>query len=374
MDDDLDDWKNLEKHSVSFPDNPVAQVLGEAAKKSSPITIRYYGGSQPGSSRSITPLDLFNVGRGDAEYVSAFCHRCQENRTFRIDLIEINGANELEYGGYLARRKSYGRGRRYDHTSDAGREAAKRHIEEARQFTKEMGGTDTDVKAYFFSLADGELDTILTAYGQQYGASKEEYARQTFPRWRRGITNMSGLVAKRLFDFLPLKMPLKKKFELAENVWRHFGSRSHHAYVVGPSASVGAVADQVAARLDQVITYYSVPDNVQNRFKWLSAGDVQLQEKLLNHFRQMEKALAIKKVNLELPVLQRQASDHGAATHRAKSVVKIHRHEIELWVDSNLDNDIREGKPAFAFDADKNHFGWIWWAIGITGLILFFLN
>ena len=237
-----------------------------------------------------------------------------------------------------------------------------------------MGGIDAGVKAYFFSLADGELDTILTAYGCRYGSSKEEYARQAFPRWRRGTTKMSGLVAKRLFDFLPPTMPLKRKFELAENVWRHFGPRSHYSYVVGPNASVGAVADQVAARLDEVVTHYSIPENVQNRFKWLSAGDVQLQEKLLNHFRQMEKTLAIEKVNLELPVLQRQVSDHGVVTSRAKSVVQVHKHDVELWVDSNLGDEIHEGKPSFARDIDAGDFRWIWWVIGITLLFLFLLK
>ena len=179
----------------------------------------------------------------------------------------------------------YPRRRHYE-----GIDYARRHIEEARQFSREMGGTDADVKAYFFSLSGGELDAVLRAYGRRYGVEKEQYARKTLSKWRHGTTRMSGLVAKRLFDFLPARMPLKKKFELAENVWRHFGPSSEHSYVVGSNASVDDVAQRVATRLDEVVTRYSVPEHVRNRFRWLSVGDVQVQQELLNHFRQLEKA------------------------------------------------------------------------------------
>jgi hypothetical protein len=95
--------------------------------------------------------------------------------------------------------------RRRSYASTAGQEAARRHIEEARQFEKEMGGTVSDVKQYFFSLHDTELNAVFAAYSRRYGASKEAYARQVFSRWKSGSTQMSGVVAKRLFDFLPLE-------------------------------------------------------------------------------------------------------------------------------------------------------------------------
>ena len=369
----LEELRKQELHSPLGSKNPVTRILDAAAETSTPIRIYYFGGSEPGSSRLITPIDLLRAGGQEAEYVRAFCHLRQANRTFRIDLIDIDSASDLIGEQHIARREQNSPRRSPYGISDAGREAARRHIEEARQFSSEMGGTDADVNAYFFSLAGAELDVILTAYGRRYGASKEAYARRVLPYWHRGTRAMSGLVAKRLFDFLPSRMPLKKKFELAENLWRHFGPKSNHSYVVGPKASVGAVADQVATRLDEVVTSYRVPANIRSRFKWLSAGDVRVQEQLLNHFRQMAKVVAIEKVNLELPVLQRQVNDHGAVTRRAKSVVQVHKHEIELWVDGSLEDQIREGQPAIERNLAPSGFGWIWWVIGIA-LLLILLN
>ena len=99
------------------------------------------------------------------------------------------------------------RSRRYHRSrgqaSTAGQKAARRHIEEARQFEKEMGGTVSDVKKYFFGLKDAELNAVFAAYSLRYGAAKEEYARQAFSRWKSSSTQMSGLVAKRLFTLLP---------------------------------------------------------------------------------------------------------------------------------------------------------------------------
>jgi hypothetical protein len=135
--------------------------------------------------------------------------------------------------------------RRRSYASIAGQEAARRHIEEARQFEKEMGGTVSDVKKYFFGLEDAQLNAVFVAYSRQYGAPKEEYARLAFSKWKSGSTQMSGRVAKRLFDLLPPRMPIATKLELAGNVWRHFGTTSTHHFTVGPSADPKLVMDRI---------------------------------------------------------------------------------------------------------------------------------
>ena len=76
----------------------------------------------------------------------------------------------------------YHRSRSYRLT--AGQQAARRHIEEARQFEKEMGGTVSDVNEYFFSLDNTGLDAVFVAYGRKYGTLPEDYARQKFTRWK----------------------------------------------------------------------------------------------------------------------------------------------------------------------------------------------
>lgn len=235
---------------------------------------------------------------------------------------------------------------RKDSSHDVGHEAARRHIREAEEFSHEIGSYDKDVKEYFFSLPSHELNVILKEYGVNFGTEAEVYARQTFNNWKNGKRRMSGLVAKRLFGLLPPKMSERKKYELAENIWTHFGPTSCHYYTIGANTNVDDLASIVAGKLDEVVQYYSIPDNIKNRFHWLSAGDIQVEEQLLNHFRQAQKNLAVQKILHEIPLLQQQMRSYPDITHKLSSTLQIHKHIVNIEVNRRLDDAIINQKFA----------------------------
>jgi len=237
-----------------------------------------------------------------------------------------------------------------------------------------MGGTDKDVKEYFFSLSPDQLDEILAEYGREYGASKQEYARDTMGDWKSGRRKMSGLVAKRLFDLLPPRMPVRKKFELAENIWQHFGPSSRHHFAVGPDAPLSAVVDYVSAALDKQVTEYNIPENVKNRFNWLSQDDVGLKEQLLNHFRQLEKNLARAKLETEVPVLQRQVRENTHTTGSARSVLQINKHEFSVWIDPKLTTEVKEGQPVQPAYSRGSSMPWGWIIAALVAGLLIILK
>jgi hypothetical protein len=226
-----------------------------------------------------------------------------------------------------------------------------------------MGGTVSDVKKYFFSLNDTRLDAIFTDYASKYGPSKEEYARYAFSRWRSGSIQMSGLVAKRLFEFLPPRMPIDTKLELAGNVWHHFGTSSSRHYTVGPNADPHLVIDRIRATLTKVIQDYNIPENVRNRFDWLSGGDVSVKEHLLNHFRQMDKKIATDNLNDQLPVLQAQMRDHSGHTGSIHTRIQINKHSVQIWIDPRLGAEFREGQPERKASTSRNTYGVIWFLV-----------
>lgn len=268
-------------------------------------------------------------------------------------------------------RRHYRSGRRSSrYSTDAGREAARRHIEEARQFSEEIGGTDQDVKQYFFGLPARDLETVLCEYGQRFGRDAEQYARDIFPLWKTGARRMSGRVAKRLFGLLPEFMPLAKKYELAGNVWHHFGPSSRHSFIVGETADVSEIEARLVAKLEDVVLHYNVPENVQNRFTWLAAGDVRVKEQLLNYFRQAEKQLLLEKLKLELPVLQRHMQSNPRTMHQARQSLAINKHQFDIWVENGSGNTVREGQPHRAASAGSSL--WIWVLIA-AGIFLFFM-
>ena len=226
-----------------------------------------------------------------------------------------------------------------------------------------MGGTVSDVKKYFFSLNNTQLDAIFAAYSSRYGPSKEEYARYAFSRWRSGFIQMSGLVAKRLFEFLPPRMPIATKLELAGNVWRHFGTSSSRHLTVGPNADPHLVIDRIRETLTKVIQDYNIPENVKNRFDWLAGGDVSVKEHLLNYFRQMDKKIATDSLNEQLPVLQAQMRNHSGHTGSIHTKIQIHKHSVQIRIDPRLGAEFREGQPERKVSTSSSTYGVIWFLV-----------
>ena len=156
-------------------------------------------------------------------------------------------ARRYRSGGYSRRKLDYGRSR------------ALEHIEAADQLSRELGGTDKDVKSYFFALPPSEMASLLDEYEQRYGKSAREYATNTLSNWQSGRVQMSGLVAERLFNMLPPRMPLAEKYKLTERLWEHFGPRSKKRLRVGPDSDHEAAVEAVRHHFDQVVTQYKIP-------------------------------------------------------------------------------------------------------------------
>lgn len=267
----------------------------------------------------------------------------------------------------------YKKHQKKSYRSSAGSEAARRHIQEAQEFSKEIGGTDSDVKAYFFQLSSEELNLVLAEYGRTYGSDAEGYARSAMSKWRAGTTKMSGMVAKRLFGLLPPRMPESKKYELAENIWLHFGPATNHSFVVGVTANAEDIASLVAEKLDHAVVNYGLPESVVSRFTWLASGDMAIKEKLLNHFRQLQKQLVIDRVSLEIPVLQRQVREHPNTTGLARASLQVHKHTVDVVVDKNLLDEFREGHPKLVVVKSSGG-SWLVWVLVVLFLVFVFLK
>ncbi len=257
---------------------------------------------------------------------------------------------------------------------DAGRQRALQHIEEARQLTAELGGCDEDVKRYFFSLEPTELRQILNAYEQKYGPEARRYAEETLPKWRSGRVTMSGMVAGRLFNLLPPRMPMSSKYTLVENLWRHVGPSSRKRLSIGTDADIGQVVDAVRAHIEAVVIEYQIPETLERRFEWLSAGDVHVKQELLNHLRQMEKSLIVEGARLQAPImLDHLRNGDGNYTHRIAQVLRIGKHELELSIERYSSGVVLVEPSVVSRASTASSFSWVWWVI-VAIVILYFLS
>lgn len=252
--------------------------------------------------------------------------------------------------------RSYGR-------RSIGHERALEHIREAEALSRELGGTDEDVKRYFFSLSAIHLKVILDKYEKRYGNLARVYAEETLPKWQNGQVHMSGMVAERLFNLLPPTMPIETKFQLVDSLWKHVGPSSIKNYYIGLGADLEDVMRRVKEHLEEVVIKYDIPNSMEARFHWLSQGDVGIKQQLLNYFRQQEKLLLSKALQTQLPVLMNHLnSEKGILTTHVTQVLMVGKHEVRV-VFNELVNGVSETAPVRP--AEKSNYSWIWWILGI---------
>ena len=270
------------------------------------------------------------------------------------------GRQRTAYGRNSYRSRSYGS------------ERAKQHIREAEQLSKELGGTDKDVKSYFFSLPYGQLQTVLSQYEAIHGPQAREYAENTMHKWRSGQVHMSGMVAERLFKLLPPIMPLHAKYQLTESLWKHVGPSSKKVFYVGLDADLAEVERTVTSHLETVVTRYEIPASMEARFDWLAQRDVSVKQQLLNHLQQQERALLADALRVQLPVLMDHLrSGGGALTTHAANVLNVGKHEVRI-VFSDKVAGITESAPIIPGSGSDN--SWVWWVVGVALLMIILAN
>ncbi len=224
---------------------------------------------------------------------------------------------------------------RYSRGRSAGYDAALRHIEEYEKLSRELGGTVEDVKEWLFSLPPSQLNPILDDYERDYGSSARKYAEESgLPGWKSGRKKMSGMVAERLFNLLPPRMPVETKFRLSENLWKHYGPKSHEVIRVLPTVAAEDLIEKASAHFEKCIGEYRIPEQLSNRFRWLTGGDVTAQEQLLNHLMKMERNFVLGFLPLKISSFLASVRKGQDAIQHARETIQIGKHQFEINIDA----------------------------------------
>jgi hypothetical protein len=275
---------------------------------------------------------------------------------------------------YQRRPYNHGRSRK------PGNETALEHIEEARRLSALLGGTDETVKRYLFSLSStargkSELGRVLEEYGQKHGRVAQEYAELTLPHWQAGHVIMSGMVAERLYNLLPPRMPISTKYEMAEELWRHVGPSSSKVLRFGSNASHAEIVRLIDEHISEVVHDYKIPDTLEKRFNWLADNDVAVKQQLLNHLRNLDKRLVIEAGGLQVAsMLNHLSNEQPNFTQMYTHTVIVGKHKLKLVADKNMIGCVL--LDDFPLIANSTSFAreWvpslIWLLVGATAVVL----
>lgn len=153
-------------------------------------------------------------------------------------------------------------------------------VSRRRELSSTFGGIDRDVERLFLALDREDLEELLEVYEEEFGKSAATYARNTFPKWKKGTVRMSGEVAERLLNLLPPLLPDETRFELVKKL-RASNFRKVHRRVYSKPESW---REDLAPAIAEVVGHGStarISDAVKSRVSWLANGDVASAEQLL---------------------------------------------------------------------------------------------
>lgn len=285
------------------------------------------------------------------------------------------------------------RSKSYSSYKNYGSDQAQRHIEEARLLSKRLGGMDNEVKNFFFSMPPEKLSALLQEYGARYNdpnntpegkPNAQQYAHQTYHKWKSGKVRMSGLVAGRLFEFLPPHMPLDLKLRIVEGVHENSGpTRLDHVLVpidLAPKEVTQFIEKSFFSELDVNI----IDDELKERFSWLAGDDTRVAEQLLGHATRLSLEMKKKAFEAIMHQLDVETQKHSDVIMGSSSTLQIRQQEIKIkrskWVEviqTVSPHEFQTGKkpPQKTHNPlplkESGDFGWIWWVVIVVGFLWF---
>ncbi|WCP84168.1 hypothetical protein PQE20_27065 (plasmid) [Vibrio harveyi] len=210
---------------------------------------------------------------------------------------------------------------------------AMRHIEEAKVLTKQLGGTDQDVKAWFFNLTGITFENIMQEYKQLHGIKAYDYAIQTIPSWRSGQRQMSGMVAERLFNLIPKHMPLEDKFKLVDSLWKFTTVSKKMLIRANKSTEINELVALLQNEVNRIETDWEIPDNLSNRFVWLAGDDSTTYQKLLSHIVDQERQLIAAMLPYQVTeLLSHYHNEWSETSNYFSHTVEVGKHTVEVRI------------------------------------------
>ncbi len=201
----------------------------------------------------------------------------------------------------------------------------------ARRGAASLGGIDRDVERLFLSLDQEELDELFDYYEEEHGRSAANYARSTYPKWKRGAVQLSGQTAERLLNLLPPSLPFETRFELVKKLRKaNFRKLNRHV-----NTSPECWRDALGPVIAEVVNHGStanIKEGVKQRIAWLADGDVASAEKLMLAAEQDEAIARLAYLNAEFVRLESLIAHMGQYQTSISHAIELPQGSIHVHI------------------------------------------
>lgn len=189
-------------------------------------------------------------------------------------------------------------GRKYRKYSSYRPSAAAQHVAARRALTSMFAGIDQDVEKIFLNLPSHHLEAVLLRYGKLHGEIPETYAREAYRLWKSGHRKMSGLVAERILNLVPMSLDAGTRFELVKKLRAANLKKTSHYVSTTPQLWREAVVPLIRQVVESS-TAFALSPEVTSRVQWLANGDTNAAQQLLAAAEEEEAAIRISYLEAE---------------------------------------------------------------------------
>ena len=172
------------------------------------------------------------------------------------------------------------------------------HVRAFNAFSAKLGPIVKDVQSAFFDLNGGQLNDLFKRYGQEHSLKAENYARETFPKWKSGYTKMSGQTMERLLNLVPKYLTFDQRYHILKRLCEHFENKDKNKYIRINKDDVQAGIRELDAAIETFLTFdilKHLPEHVTETATWLNDNDVVASRALLSQIDK-ERAKQVKSI------------------------------------------------------------------------------
>ena len=138
---------------------------------------------------------------------------------------------------------------------------------------------------------------------------------------------------------------------------------------MGPEVSEQELLERIKVHFDKEINGHKINETITNRFKWLSAKDVQLKENLLNYYESLEKKCLKEGIKQRIPSLLKALRQREGSVSAFNQKTSFGRHVVFVEISPQYEG-ISESKPYVSSSESGSVFSWCI-LIGFLALLYF---
>ena len=204
-------------------------------------------------------------------------------------------------------------------------------VSKRQELSSTFGGIDRDVERLFLNLNREDLDELLEYYEEEHGRAAANYARNTYPKWKRGSVQLSGQTAERLLNLLPPLLPFDTRYELVKKLRKANFRKLTRSVHTTPGAWREAVGPAIA----DVVNHGSsanIKEGVKQRVAWLADGDVAAAEKLMLAAEQDEAITRLAYLNAEFARMDAMIARMGDYQTSVSHLIELPQGSVHVHI------------------------------------------